>query len=62
VVKTKRYIYVIEIKIDSTADEALRQIDANGYATPYLTDGRSVVKLGVNFSTATRTIAEWKQA
>ncbi len=62
VVKTKRYIYVIEIKIDSTADEALRQIDANGYAIPYLTDGRNVVKLGVNFSTVTRTIAEWKQA
>jgi len=39
----------------------LRQIDEKGYAVPYLTDGRQVVKLGINFSTATRTMSEWKQ-
>jgi hypothetical protein len=62
VIKTSKYIYVVEIKIDSTADAALQQIDKKGYATPYLADGRKVVKLGINFSTTTRTISEWKQA
>jgi hypothetical protein len=59
VVKTPKYIYVIEIKIDSTPEAALQQVEDKGYATPYLTDGREVVKLGVNFTTATRTIDRW---
>jgi hypothetical protein len=61
-IKTPRYIYIVEIKIDSSATVALQQIDAKGYATPYLADGRQIVKIGVNFSTATRTISEWQQA
>jgi hypothetical protein len=60
-IMTPKYIYIVEIKIDSSADAALRQIDEKGYAVPYLTDGRQVVKLGINFSTATRTMSEWKQ-
>jgi hypothetical protein len=62
VIKTPKYIYVVEIKIDSTADAALQQIDEKGYATPYLADGRKVIKLGINFSTETRTVSEWRQA
>jgi hypothetical protein len=62
VIKTPKYIYVVEIKIDSSADVALKQIEDRGYATPYLTDGREITKLGLNFSTETRTISEWKQA
>jgi hypothetical protein len=61
-IKTPRYIYIVEIKIDASATVALQQIDAKGYATPYLADGRQIVKIGVNFSTATRTISEWQQA
>jgi AcrR family transcriptional regulator len=61
-IKTTKYIYLVEIKIDSTADAALRQIDEKGYATPYLADGRQLIKLGINFSTATRTISAWRQA
>jgi hypothetical protein len=59
VVKTRNYIYVIEIKIDSTPEVALQQIEAKGYATPYLSDGRTLMKVGVNFSTDTRTITGW---
>jgi hypothetical protein len=40
----------------------LQQIEEKGYATPYLNDPRQLIKLGVNFSTATRTLSEWKQA
>jgi hypothetical protein len=62
VIKTPKYIYVVEIKIDSTPEVALQQIEAKGYATPYLADGRTVIRLGVNFSTATRTLSAWQQA
>ena len=58
--KTSSTIYVMELKINGDVDEALRQIDDRGYAIPYNTDGRKVVKVGINFSTSERTIKEWK--
>jgi hypothetical protein len=61
VVKTKKYIYVIEVKINSTPQVALEQIEAKQYAAPYLTDGREIVKLGVNFSSKTRTVDAWER-
>jgi hypothetical protein len=62
VIKTQKYIYVVEIKIDSSASVAIKQIEEKGYAVPYSGDGRKVIKLGINFSTKTRTISEWEQA
>jgi hypothetical protein len=61
VVINKEYIYVIELKVDSTPEEALVQINAKGYATPYETDGRPVIKVGVNYDTATRSVSGWKE-
>jgi hypothetical protein len=61
VIKTPKYIYVVEIKIDSTPAVALQQISDKGYATPYIADGRKIIQLGVNFSTETRTISDWTQ-
>jgi hypothetical protein len=61
-IKTRKYIYIVEIKIDASAEIALKQIEEKGYATPYLADGREIVKLGINFSTETRTVSDWLQA
>lgn len=60
VMKTPKYIYIIEVKLDGTADEALRQIEERRYAAPFAADGRRVYRIGVNFSSATRGIEEWK--
>jgi hypothetical protein len=60
VIKTPKYIYIVEIKIDATPEVALAQIEEKGYATPFLADGRKLFKIGVNFSTASRTIEAWK--
>jgi hypothetical protein len=54
------YVYVVELKINSTPEMALKQIDEKGYAVPYMEGRRTVYKIGVNFSTETRTISEWK--
>jgi hypothetical protein len=62
VVKTRKYIYIIEIKLDSTPQVALEQIEAKQYAAPYATDGREIIKLGVNFSSETRTLDAWERA
>jgi hypothetical protein len=61
VVTTRQYIYIIEVKLDSTPEAALRQIEEKQYAAPYLTEGKEIVKLGVNFSSETRSIGEWKR-
>ena len=58
--KTRTTVYVMELKMDGSADEALQQIDDKGYTIPYEADGRNVVKVGINFSSKDRTIQEWK--
>ena len=62
VVKTERSVYVMELKLDGSVEEALRQIDDRNYAIPWQSDGRRVVKVGINFSTKERTIESWKAA
>ena len=53
-------IYVFELKVDKSADEALAQIDSKGYMLPYRADGKRLVKVGISFDSKQRTIAEWK--
>jgi len=55
------YIYIFEFKMDGTAREALEQIEEMGYAKPYQTDKRKVIRIGVNFSSTTRTVEDWKE-
>lgn len=52
-------IYVMELKVGDTARHALDQINARGYAKPYLTDGRRVVKVGIRFNADKHTVDEW---
>ena len=59
-VETQKTVYVMELKMDGSVDEALQQIDDKGYAIPYEADGRRIVKVGINFSSKERTIKEWK--
>ena len=60
VLRMPKGIYVIEIKYNHTADEALAQIDECGYSDKYCTDGRPVTKVGIAFSSVERNITEWK--
>jgi hypothetical protein len=59
-ITTPNYIYVVELKIDSTPEVALKQIEEKGYAVPYMEGRRAVYKVGVDFSTQERTITGWK--
>ena len=52
-------IYVIEFKLDGSAEEALAQIESRDYALPFALDGRHVVKVGANFDSSTRTLDRW---
>jgi hypothetical protein len=52
-------IYIMELKVGESSKKALGQINGNGYAIPYLADGRQIVKVGIRFSTDKMTIADW---
>ena len=58
--KTKNDIYVLELKVDDTVDNALAQIDSKGYAIPYEADGRQLTKCGVSISSEARNIVHWR--
>ena len=62
VIQTAQYVYILELKLDQTADAALSQIEDRGYTLPFAGDGRRLFKIGINFSTATRRIDGWKLA
>lgn len=59
-IKTDDYIYVIELKYDGSAEQALRQIEEKKYDRKYQTDSRQIIRIGVNFSSETRCIEDWK--
>jgi hypothetical protein len=57
--QTSDYTYVMEFKLDGTAEEALAQINDKNYALPFANDNRKLIKVGVNFSSKTRNIERW---
>ena len=59
VLKTSDYIYVMEFKLNGTAEEAMQQIEEKGYASAFASDSRKVIKVGINFSDETRSIERW---
>ena len=56
---TDKYVYIIELKLDGSAEEALAQINAKDYALPFSVDGREVVKIGANVTSETRNLERW---
>lgn len=58
-VKTKRFIYVIELKLNGSAEDALAQIEEKNYALPFAADSRTLFKIGISFSKETRNIDSW---
>ena len=59
VVQTADYVYVMEFKLDGSAEQALQQIEEKQYALPFAGDSRRVFSIGVNFSSETRNIDRW---
>mgnify|MGYP000693577103 CR=1 FL=1 len=59
VLKTDKFIYVMEFKQGATAEEALAQINEKGYADAFASDSRTLYKIGVSFSDEQRNIERW---
>lgn len=60
IIETADYVYIIEYKVNQSVDVALQQIEDRGYATPYLSDPRKLVRIGMNFSSELRGLESWK--
>ncbi len=59
VLQTPDYVYVMEFKLDGSAEEAIQQINEKQYALPFAKDSRQVFCIGVNFSSDTCNIDRW---
>ena len=58
--ETHDHVFIMELKFDKTADEALEQIEAKRYADAFALSGKKVVKVGIAFSVKDeRNITEW---
>ena len=59
VIVNRDHIYIFEFKMNQPAKVAIAQIKEKGYAIPYLSDGKSITLIGINFSKKKRNIVEW---
>ena len=60
VVHSRSGIYVMEFKLDESAEAALTQIREQRYGSAYLGGEQPVIAVGVSFSSQSRTVAEWE--
>lgn len=60
VIQTNVDIFVLELKVDDTAENALQQINSKGYTIPYEADGRKLTKCGICISSSARNITHWR--
>ena len=61
VVHLEQVIYVLEFKLDKSAEAALAQIQEKGYAQPYLGQGKTVRAVGLNFSSSQKALDQWQE-
>ena len=60
-IRREGYAYVDKTALMyKTAAVALQQIEEKGYAQPFASDPRQLFKIGINFSTDTKLIDDWK--
>ena len=53
------WIYVIEFKLNKSADQAMRQIENKDYAVKFRKEGKRIMLLGVNFDSDAGNITDW---
>ena len=61
VLESTKYIYIMELKTTKQKKDAITQIKEKKYYEPYLTDGRQIILLGINFDIKTKNVKEIKE-
>ena len=60
VMRTHAILYVVELKLNKSADDAMQQIDLKNYPERFALCGLPIVKVGINFDSERKTLGEWK--
>jgi hypothetical protein len=59
IMQTPVYVYVIELKLNGTAKQALDQILEKNYLRPFHSDARKKIAIGINFSSEKREVDDY---
>ena len=60
VLRTETHLYLFELKLNKSAEAAMRQIDLKEYPKRFALCGLPIVKVGINFDAEKHTIADWE--
>ena len=60
VVQTDSHVYVLEFKLDESAEAAMKQIQEKEYISKYQNLGKQIVGFGINFSSTSKSVESWK--
>ncbi|MDE6562241.1 MAG: ATP-binding protein [Muribaculaceae bacterium] len=58
--RTRRFIYIFELKTDGSVSKAIDQIEDKGYADPYRHSDKTVIRIAANYSTGRNNIDSWE--
>ena len=59
VMKTAKELYLFELKLNMSAEAAIKQIDLKDYASKFALSNLPIVKVGINFDPERRTLSDW---
>lgn len=58
-INTGNYVYIIELKVNGTAEDAIKQIEEKHYDAPFVDGPRKPIKIGIGFSRETHNISSY---
>ena len=59
VMRTTTTLYVVELKLNQSAEAAMHQIDLKQYPERFRLTGLPIVKVGINFDSERHTLRDW---
>ena len=61
VVQTDEIVYVLEFKLDESAEIAVQQMKEKAYSDKYQGLNKEIRGLGINFSSQTKSVDDWQK-
>ena len=60
VLQTKTTLFLFELKLNKSAEAAMKQMDLKDYKSKFANCGLPIVKVGISFDSERRTIVDWE--
>ncbi len=59
IVVTDKNVFMLEFKLDQSAEKALEQIRQRGYSDKFKSTGKTIIEIGINFSSEKKKVEDW---